>query len=172
MTTRRPTRRAISPQRLEERLRAVTQQTGGNLLNTAENVIPNRQFRDRMRSLARRVGKSTSELFQLALRRLVEELLRVVPVDTGRLYRSMRFNLTQTHLQIRFQAPYADYVNQRARLHKHYLQRGVAAGIRAANGTKRTVSDGTVVGWVFVLESIQRYGAKGAAEIMIRYQGI
>lgn len=64
---------------------------------------------------------------------LLRSILTVVPVRTGRLYRSFRITQERDQIVLRFKAPYAFWPEVRSRLNSYYFRRGLRAGVRAAN---------------------------------------
>ena len=139
--------------------------------NTAVNVFGTEVVDARIQRIQRRLGQFRVVL-QEALRHLVRELLRRVPVRTGRLYRSFRIRVTRTQVLLTFEAPYAIYANALSKRNRMYIERGLRAGIRRANATQRTTSDGATVRFQFRRQSIRRWGRRGGAQVILNYRGL
>ena len=104
---------------------------------TAVQVYGARRIERRLTDIQRRISpeamRGRGDAFRRALRALLRQVLRRVPVITGRLYRSMRVRMVDARtLAVRFTAPYAKYPEERSKKNRRYFARGIDAGLRAA----------------------------------------
>lgn len=137
--------------------------------NTAIRVIGTERIDRRLNAIARRQAQY-GRILQQAIRALVREVLRRVPYVTGRLYRSFRVNVTANYITLSFNTVYANRVNEESRRNARYFQRGLRAGITAANATRRQSPDG-VIGARFQNMGIRRIG-NGNIEARVSYRGL
>ena len=136
--------------------------------NTALNVIGDKKIDRRLQDLQRRI-RAHGTLFRQAIPMLVREVIKRIPVRTGRLYRSFRIQITDTQLIMRYTAPYAIYANERSKLNRRYIQRGLRAGIARANALRLNLGGGLTAALRLRTQRVGRYGRQGSAEVVINY---
>ena len=108
------------------------------------------------------------------IRALVQAVLRVCPVITGRLYRSFRFKIASDHISLTFQAPYAWWVEWRSKRNRKFFDRGIRAGVREANRIgANTGQSGVKLVWKR-MGKIERVGTgkRAGMTVKVGYQGI
>ena len=114
------------------------------MVNTAINVIGRQSIDRRLTRLNQALDRGPASTAR-AIRALLEEVLRRVPVITGRLYRSLRLTFSRNRILITFRAPYAYYPHVRSRRNRRYLDRGLRIGIRRANAVLRSQGTGLML---------------------------
>lgn len=106
--------------------------------NTAQNVYNAKKL---AKSIENRVTRLRQ--FNLVLRRamfgLISGISRVVPVRTGKLFRSMRIRTDRSaqRITIRFTTHYARYPEVRSKLNRYFFRRGLRTGIARANRAQK-----------------------------------
>lgn len=111
-------------------------------------------------------ARTANRSLLIALRALLRQVARRVPVVTGRLFRSLTTRLENLGpgvfaFTIRFRAPYALWPEIRSRLNRRYFERGLTAGIAEANRF------GKSVGIRFRRGPIRRVGRAASIECRI-----
>ena len=106
-------------------------------LNTARIIFGTRRLETNIGVRAGALRNVRGRL-QAAIAGLLHGILRVVPVITGRLYRSFRLRRRGNNLlYLRFTAPYARWPEVRSKRNRFYFRRGLRAGVRQANAIAR-----------------------------------
>ena len=146
--------------------------------NTALQVYGDKRLAKRIDNVSARqfqkTGVNVGSTMAFGARRIITEMLKRVPVVSGRLYRSFRFRIVGNLLYISYNTPYAHRVEQTSRRNKRYMIRGANAGVRAANAGVRSISTSLASRGAPAPARFRRVGpvmrkGKGGIEVTFQY---
>ena len=107
------------------------------MANTAVRIYGQEKLDARLRRiqlrLTDRANPASINLTPAVTRIFMAQVIRRIPVRTGRLYRSLRVVPNRGGFNIVLQAPYALWPEVRSKANARYFIRGLTAGIRLAN---------------------------------------
>ena len=140
--------------------------------NTAVRVYGTERLDRRLRQIQLRLvdrARPDQVLLTGAVRILTAQVVRRIPVITGRLYRSLRIVSQRGGFSVVLQAPYALWPELRSKRNARYFIRGLTAGVQQANRWLARRDQGPLR-IRFRRGSIRRWGSKAAMQCRIDFE--